>query len=450
MYISLIDENEASNILKMFNCNVRVNNLDLMKTKIKTILRSGSTLKKIKGNPFINVLVRHKKKRWDMLNEKEFLIELNNNFEYIPDYVKCANLLLKYPDKKNKYIDIINENRIEGRYIFDFGLKFDNKKEIQDYYIKLLENRGNIVDIITEYIIKAYKSDLVKVNEKKLRGVSKCNIVDLHNMLKKDDEQMNMFLKFEYLRKNEDVDVEIFNKFSYDIIIYLLHLFEKSYIDIKSSIKDENKIELDENQIDYYRLEKEKLEKEVKILKKELKKKTTDIKLHIEECKKTQIEIQKIKSDNYKCFNEIEELTKKNEELENENSIFNIKLAECNEKINSYMKKIKNDELYYEYSFLKKDSIKLFGVIHSIDINIAKIIFQEIEFINIASWRENINRVKKIYIQIEGISKRQLSRIKEYCELNEIEIIKSISIHDEKSLIEKISIIKNSNMKGLG
>ena len=243
MYISLIDESEANSILKLFNCNVHVKNLDFMKTKIKTILRGGSTSKKIKGNPFMNILSRHKKSQWDTLNEKEFLIALSNNSEDIPDYIKYANLLLKCPNKKNEYIDIINKNRMEGRETFDFDLKFDNKKEIQEYCFKLLDNRENIMNKIREYIIKAYKNDLIRIAAKKLKGVKKWDIVDLYNKLKKDDDQLNTFMKFEYLREHDDIDVEIFNKLSYDIIIYLLYLFEKSYVDIAKTNKDKNRME---------------------------------------------------------------------------------------------------------------------------------------------------------------------------------------------------------------
>ncbi|WP_270568061.1 hypothetical protein, partial [Clostridium beijerinckii] len=59
-------------------------------------------------------------------------------------------------------------------------------------------------------------------------------------------------------------------------------------------------------------------------------------------------------------------------------------------------------------------------------------------------WKNRITNVKKIYIQREGIPTRELSKIRNYCVKNGIEIKESISIYDEKRLIEIVSMIKNN------
>ncbi len=112
MYLSLIDDREANNILKVLKCNVRLDNLELKKTKIRTMIRTNQSKKLFKENisPFSVIIIRHNIKEWNHLNEKEFLITLNK-MEEIPDYVKFANLMMKFPDKKNKYIELINENK---------------------------------------------------------------------------------------------------------------------------------------------------------------------------------------------------------------------------------------------------------------------------------------------------------------------------------------------------
>ncbi|WP_270568138.1 hypothetical protein, partial [Clostridium beijerinckii] len=131
IYTSLIDDIEANSILKYFNCNVRLNNLELKKTKIKTIIRSNHSIKKPRENtnPFLEILKRHKISKWDNLDEKEFLITLSKSSDTTPDYVKFANLITKYPDKKNEYIEFMINNKNEKKYIFDFDLKFDNEDE---------------------------------------------------------------------------------------------------------------------------------------------------------------------------------------------------------------------------------------------------------------------------------------------------------------------------------
>lgn len=451
MYISLINEEEANSILKALECNVRVKNIELMRTKIRTILRGGHSPKKVKGNPFMNILIRHKKKQWDSLSEKEFFVALNKDSNNIPDYVKFANLLLKYPDKKNEYIQLMNKNRTENKEIFDFDLKFNNKEEIREYCTKLLSNKDSTMEKLKECIVEASEHGLLSADIEVLKDIKNWDIVKLYNSLKTDNEQLNMFMKFEYLREHEDIDIEIFNKFSYDIITYLLYLFEESCADISKTEVNKLKVELSEKQNDNKKLEKEKLEKEKEIKKliKELKNETASIKLDTEEFEKMKLELEKMKSKVDKYSNENKNLINQTVELKNKNDTLNNELKNNKKELNSYISQIKNTDLYYEYSFPKNDSEKIFGVIYNMDINIAKVIFNEVEFIDINEWKNNIDKVRKLYIQIEGISTRELTKIKKYCSINGIEFKQSISIHDEKNLIEVVSMIKNNGMEEL-
>ncbi|MDF2884427.1 MAG: hypothetical protein K0R54_4994 [Clostridiaceae bacterium] len=451
MYISLINEIEANSILKALECNVRVNNLELMRTKIKTILRGGHSFKKVKGNPFMNILVRHKKKQWDSLNEKEFFVVLNKDSNNIPDYVKFANLLLKYPDKKNEYIELINKNKNENKYIFDFDLKFDNKGEIKEYCSKLLNSKESTMDKLKDYVIKASERDLLNTDIGILKDIKNWDIIKLYNNLKTDNEQLNMFMKFEYLREHDDIDIEIFNKFSHDIIIYLLYLFDESCADISKIEVNKLKVELIERQNYNKKLEKENLEKEKEIKKliKELKNDTSLVKLEAEEFEKLKLELEEMKSQIYKYSNDNKNLIKQKEDLKNKNGMLNNELKSNKKELESYINQIKNTELYYECSFPQNYSEKIFGVIYNMDINIAKVIFNEVEFINIDEWKNNIDNVRKIYVQIEGISTRELNKIKNYCSKNGIEFKQSISICDEKNLIEVVSMIKNNHVGGL-
>ncbi|UZW16015.1 hypothetical protein OSC52_09425 [Clostridium pasteurianum] len=434
MYMNFADEQETNNILKFFKCNVRSNNLDFKKTKIKTIIRTNHSLKKSKSivNPFIAILMRHRIGDWDCLNEKEFFITLNKDVGEIPDYIKFANLLLKYPDKKNEYIKLINENQINNKYFFDFNLNFENKEEVIEYYSKLSDSPEGIVHNIEKYFMKAFKLNLLKSDIENIKDVKNWDIIELNNNLKRDNESENIFIKFEYIRTHNNMDKDILNKFCIDIILYLLFLFEGSYTDT-------NKIALEKlkNKLDELHNNCKKSEKEHKEIIKNLKNELSTNKLNIADFDKMKEKIKIYSDNNNRLSKQINEFKDKNHSLNNE-------LKDEKDKAKSYKTKIKNIELYYKYNFptYEKEE-KIFGVIHSTQINIAKIIFDEVEFMHIDNWRRSIGNVKKIYIQREGIPTKELLKIKNYCSKNGINIKKTISIHDEKRLIETISIIKN-------
>lgn len=223
IYTSLIDDIEANSILKYFNCNVRLNNLELKKTKIKTIIRSNHSIKKTRENtnPFLEILKRHKISKWDNLDEKEFLITLSKSSDTTPDYVKFANLITKYPDKKNEYIEFMINNKNEKKYIFDFDLKFDNEDEIIKYYSKLLNNREDIFTNIKEYFVKVTEHDLLDKNIEIPHDIKHWDIVKLFESLETDNDYKNIFIKFQYIRTHNDMDKDILNNFYFDIIFYL-------------------------------------------------------------------------------------------------------------------------------------------------------------------------------------------------------------------------------------
>lgn len=75
-YVSLIDEKEANSILKLCNKSIMADNLELKKTRIKTIFRGLEQVKKgkrIMNNPFWSCISRHKVDLPLDLTEKEFI-----------------------------------------------------------------------------------------------------------------------------------------------------------------------------------------------------------------------------------------------------------------------------------------------------------------------------------------------------------------------------------------
>ncbi|MBV7276435.1 hypothetical protein I6U48_26500 [Clostridium sp. PL3] len=445
MYITLADDVEINNILKFFNCNVRTKNLELKKTKIKTIVRTNHTLKQSKGikNPFTAILMRHKVEEWEDLNEKEFFITLNKDTDKIPDYVKFANLLIKYPNDKEKYIELINENIKDDKYMFNFNMSFNNEEEVVEYSSKLLNNSGDgILNSIKKYFLKALKCNLLKSTVANIDDIKNWSVMDLYNNLEEDNEPNNTFMKFEYIRTHNNIEKDILNKIHLDIMFHLLDLFDSQFTD--ESKKDlaelgELKDKINKLQDTYKKLLKKSKDKD-KENKEIIQKLKNEVKANME----SEEELNKLKEQMDIQCSRNDFLVKSVKELKNKNDLLNNELKDCKEKIKTYTDKITSTELYYKYNFQSNGiNEKIFGLIHSTHIEVAKIIFGEVEFIHIDNWEKQINNVKKLFIQREGVSTRELINIKKYCNKNGIEIINTVSIHDEKKLIETISVIKN-------
>lgn len=444
MYMNLADDIEVNDILKFFNCNVRTKNLDFKKTKIKTIVRTNHTIRQSKGiqNPFTAILMRHKVEEWESLNEKEFFITLNKDINKIPDYVKFANLLIKYPDE-NKYIELINDNINNKKYIFDFDFKFNNENEIIEYSSKLLNNLGeSIFEDIKKYFLKAIKSNLLKSTVENIDDIKNWSIVDLFNKLEDNNEDNNTFMKFEYIRTHNGVNKEILINLDFDILFYLVSLFEKESMNgSKESLEELREIKDKVNKLndDYKKLSKAGKDKD-----KENKEIIQKLKSEVKANMKSEEEINKVKEQMDIQCNRNNFLAESVKDLKSKNDLLNSELKECREKIKTYTDKITSTELYYKYNFqLNEVDEKIFGVIYCMHIEVAKIIFGEVEFIHIDNWKKQISTIKKLFIQREGVSTRELMNIKKYCIKNGIVIVDSISVHDEKKLIETISLIKN-------
>lgn len=443
--MNLSDEAEVNSIciLKDFKCNVKSKNIELKKIKIKSIIRNPSFKAKSNINPFLSILMRHKKQEWDCLSEKEFFITLNKNIDIIPDYVKLANLIMKYPNEDDKYIKLINENITNNRYLFNFDLTFDSNEEINEYFSKISNGKEDLLNNLTKYFLKAVKMNLLKTDIENLKDIKTWDMLKLYSNIKKDNEADNILLKFQYIKTHDDVDKNILDKFCFDIIFYLLVLFDGSSVDTKelSGLKKEvSKINTDYKILEKLRIEKEK---DFKLTIKNLKHELSTINLNV-------IKFDKIKSETEKLNIETEKISNKNEQLiiqltdlKTQKNLVDIELKKTKTENKLNFKKRENTKLYYKDNFPTETTEKIFGVIYSTEIDIIKNIFSEVEFIYIDDWKKQIDNVKQVYIQREGIPSRELTRIKKHCINNGVKVIKTISVDNEKKLIEIISMLKN-------
>lgn len=446
LFVNLLDENETRNILKIFNQNLKSDNLDFKKTKIKTLFRSQQPYKRSKKttNPFLTVINKYQLDSFNNLSEKELSLALNEGVNKIPDYVKFANLITKFPDKIHDYLNKMDNNISNGKYLFDFGDKFETDEEVIQYYSKLayINNEKSLKSMLNRLYHKAVRNNFISTDNSICEGIENWSLIDMYYKTKDETEENSIILKYHYLKTHQDINKDVLTAVVFDILEFLVD----TAFDKKDSGNKEHK-NLDEyiNEIETLKKDNKELETEVGEKYKEIKK-TTKANKEIINTQKVEIENLKVQvqeTDNYK--ESIKELNSKNQILNSKLNELKNKLNEEKKKVDTYKKQMKDTYVYYEYAFgtCEPESEKLFGLIHTMEINISKTIFNEVEFIPLSDWKNNIDDVKCLYIQREGISTRKLNEIKNYCTLHGI-TSKVISINNEKNLIETISIIKNN------
>lgn len=439
IYLSLVDEEELDKILKYFKQNSRSNSLEFKKTKIRTIFRMNHSIRqtKIKVNPFTEILMRHKLIELQELNEREFIITINSKSNSIPDYIKFANLILKFPSEKDKYIELINSNINSNKYIFDFNINFTNKEEIDDYIKKISLDKDTILKRLKVSLDHAIDVDLLHPDINNSDDIKNWDIVRLYNELEKCGRDDNSYLKLEYMKTHDEIDNELLAKWYLDISTNILLLFEENYISENYVVEIKERINKAINELKKIEKEKDKEFKEHNYIVKKLKRDLLDNKSCKEELDTLKLEVKRQSVEN-------EHMIKQLNKLKIQNDILSSQLLENKIKVKDYHTKITDIEQYYEYNFpINENKEKIFGIIHSTQIKIARIIFKEVEFMHIGDWKNQINNVKKIYIQNEGIETKERNKIRKYCTKNGIDIIETISVNDEKRLIEIIADKKN-------
>ncbi|WP_291574571.1 hypothetical protein [Clostridium sp. UBA4548] len=446
-YVSLIDEKEADGILKFLNKNIRSDSLEFKKTKIKTIFRGLEQVKKGKkviNDPFWACVSRHKLEMPLDLTEKEFINVLNEQKNEISDYVKFANLKLRFPNKVQEYLEAISKNIENKRYIFDFGLNFQNEGEIIEYVNKMayFNNKEDLIALIDKFYTMGINGNLFEDNFKETENVMSWSLVDLFDHIRNLKSSDNFIIKYLYIKTHDDINKDILNAFIVDIFIELLLKFsENNLIISKNEINNYiEEINTFKEKLKKIELEKKEIDKEYKKVKKDSERDISNKEIELNKLKNKintlEVDLKEIITQRQK----INDLTTKNNELE-------VKLNEKDLEYVELKKRVESMEAYYEYAFGidEPHENKIFGFIHSkdMDINITKTIFNEIEFISSDKWKEKVSNINKIYIQQQGINSKKREEIKKYCIENNI-MNKVISIDNEKTLIETISMLKSN------
>jgi hypothetical protein len=432
LYVNCIDEKEVDSVLKFFKQKQKNGGMAFKKTKIKKILRGQENVGKVGSvslSPFMAVLNRLLVKELNDLSEKAFLMFLAEEPSNIPSYVKLANFIILHPDKfKELQPQIIENLADEERKLFNFGLKFEDDKELKEYMIQMLKVDNNdrfFRDVpLMMKILKILDSD----NKETIGEIN--DLYDLYDSIVNSAVgQANFVQEFAYLKDNKDLDEEMTNLLKMKT---LLDLCDYNIDKLPMRNEDNNKFQEIESTIKLIKEENKKIIKSSKEITKIHNAEKRDSEKRI---KSLMVETKEMENELILSHNTCRSLSAEVEKLKNKS------LIEKEE----YQFKIKEIERYFEDSFESEENpVCEFGIIFSeIEINLAQKLFTEVKLIHRKNWKEQIDSLDKVYLHRQGISSREISKIKSYCSENNIKN-KVISIFNEKDLIEKISIYKKS------
>lgn len=422
IYLKLIDEREANRILKIFNQSVLKENIKLKIIKIRKIIKGQIKINLKTISPFNEIIKFHRLEFLDNLSDTEFLNFLQEYNNDIPEYKKFSNLLLRFGEDSEKYIDKISNNIINGRKIFDLGAKFNEEKELLNYLDKKIYNKDNT------YLYTKIKSiseilknlEIIKENTEEIKLEYK-DAINLYNDIKLKTINESILLRINYLSKNIDNTRILNNKILLDTIedIFFV-LIDSDLFRHIIQIQDNKKIinEL-KNKIKYQKNELENIEK---FYKNKFKKELSEFNILKIQYKELESKYKEIKLTKQYMEQSIKQLNYEREKLEN---------------------KRLRDNLYYEYAFgsAAKEEYKC-TFIYSMEINIVKKIYPEVNFIYKDNWKNKIRKNSILYVQQQGITTKMINELKSYCNSKDIKM-SLISIYNEKMLIEKLAILKN-------
>ncbi|KPU43326.1 hypothetical protein OXPF_27670 [Oxobacter pfennigii] len=439
LFIKLLDEREANEILKHFNAYVKGDNSDLKKVRLRTILKGQFPRKKNKNevvDPFHQTCMRYKQEYLGMLNEDEFFVSITESGGVLPDYARLANLLIYYPERFEELCPMIEDNIKTGKGPFDLEFYFTKDEEVSGYIKKIsyLEHNAVFIKVVDRIIARAVENKLIKIDPDKMEEMRNGSLADWHRLNKKEPGKPFMW-KYYYLKTHENIDSSIVNSFCLDIIGCILVLYESSYVMcveevVKSKIGDYAR------ELKAFKELAKSMENEKKGWEDKLNQATSEIQNMLEAKEKENQEL------NDQINKERMELKKKEKELSDRVKELEKMYSKEKRSKENLEKKINKNSEYLKYALAQQEKQKyIFGVISDMEINISKEIFKEVLFMPYKNWYDRVKDVDYVYIQREGISGTQLSQIKQYCSRNNIKD-SIISVKNEKDLIEQISRLK--------
>lgn len=426
LYINLIDKDEADRILRIFNSSVKNSNLNFKKFKIKKILKKTSVNEKKfsrENNRFNFVIKEHIVSKNDDISEKEFLLSLNaRESNNVKDYEKLANLIYHYPQSIEKYMDMLLSNYKEEKPLFDLGIEINNDEEAKNYLEHIaISNETDDVKILSLLLLKFFNCE---ENDKEIlemsQEIEKWSLTELRKKIAYDNNLETYTIKALYVYKHSELEEEFAKILLNDALMEFAESCKNEKKELKNKLRlmEKNSLSSEEvEELKNYKKEAESLCRKVSKLEKIIEKEK-------EKCEETK---NKFKLN----INEQKEVYQKNI-VKIEKKIENLK----NEKIQK--------EQYFNSVFNCEKDEYVFAVVTSFEIEIARKIYPEILFIKEKEFYEKKNmlrKVRKVYIQREGMSYRKIAEIEKYCNKRKIDTCVYF-FGKEKNLIEKIALLK--------
>lgn len=419
VFVSLLDDIDADNILRFLKQNMKTGSLDFKKARIRILLRSGG---KQRINPMFNVARIYKTDLLSNLNEKEFTWFIASD-NIMGDAQKFANFILYYPKKLRDLMPSIEDNINKNISWNTFEFPFETEEELKNYEqkISIFPPALKVKKFLIQRLInQAFKDGKIEdIPYDLVEKIKEYSLLDMYRESCKKEYPL-FVLEYAYISTHESIPKDLEAQLEIDIISRLMDIYPMDNL-IKQETEDDKDKEIEMLKERIKSLDSKakqvdnKYKSDIKALKQQLNNKD----------KKHKVEVEKLSS-------KIMQFSKEYDEISNRSKEYSDRL----EKMEMYLSEVFQEEAGITplFAFILND--ELFNTAH-----ITKCIFKEILLLPVSNWKSQVNGIKKIYIQREGISSKKIESVKSYCKEHLIPDC-IVSIQDEKVLIELIAIIK--------
>lgn len=457
LFVELIDDDEANNILTFFHENPtgtrkEAATLQQKKIQIKKIFKSMTPNMKRKrrsggANPFyvyINKYLKTTNEQGETF--KDHLLILSELQKNVPSYIRFANLLLTYPQETREKINDFEESIKQGKDPFELDRSFRTIDELKEFLRKFRAFIGkNAPQNIIKLLISFQPNDYQKELEECKKYIIDYDILQYYNEKEFFYKKYNFPVSnIAYIHTHPEEDYDILMLLAIEALFETLKSQSESVKDqINNAIKNieeeksktEARIKEKDNEIASFKSELNKISKSNKTLNSELR--TLSKSIEDWEDKYNGLHHQQSEI-NVKHSNEITQIKnnfeKKIKSLEKELAI----------------KKLIEDERISRFKTESPDNID-WGIICMPDFEIIKEIYPEIPMIyaeeNLASFLNNPT-LKTVYLFMNGLPTKKFRKIEKEVQVSN-KVSNPVEFDSSKEAIEWIGYMKTLTRKGV-
>ncbi|MGD7045868.1 hypothetical protein [Jeotgalibacillus proteolyticus] len=456
LFVELIDDDEANNILTFFKENPtgarkETATLEQKKIQIKKVFKSMTpNMKRMRrsggSNPFYLYINKYTKTT-DQQGEnfKDHLLLLSELNKDVPNYIRFANLLLVYPQETRNKINDFEEIIKQGKNPFKFDEGFQDVDDLKKFIRKFHDFAGkkapqNVVELLIPFQPDDLKIELEECKDQ----LKNYDILQYYN------ERESFYNKYRlpishmaYIETHPEEDFDILTLLTIEALFDTLKSHSESVKDkIDNAIKN-----IEEQQIAIKTRLQEKND--------EIADFKSDINTISKHNKKLKSEIQTLSNslkdweDKYNIlyFEQDETTVKHSNEIKKLENKFNKEIRSLEKKF-VIQELIENERVN---QFKHENSIIIdWGIICMYDFEVIKEIYPEIPLIhaehNLTSFLNN-STLKTIYLSMNGLSTKKFREIEKEIQLSNKDYI-PVDFDNIKEAIEWIGYMKTLIRKG--